>query len=39
MGFDPFAVVDLFPSPDTRLGAGDRIVVMGEKAAIEKLSG
>jgi chloride channel protein, CIC family len=29
----------VFPSPDFRLEAGDRIVVMGEKAAIQKLAG
>jgi Trk K+ transport system NAD-binding subunit len=29
----------VFPSPDLRLEAGDRIVVMGEKTAIPKLTG
>jgi Trk K+ transport system NAD-binding subunit len=29
----------VFPSPDFRLEAGDRIVVMGEKTAIQKLTG
>lgn len=29
----------MFPSPDLRLEAGDRIVVMGERGAIRKLSG